>query len=633
MCNFVKIFIVFFFYSNFSIANSQIEKIKKYSELPVLYNLDSLESVVRNNKINKVGLFNTIATIEKSRINLYSCDIGKNLPQLSSLAKSLNSKLADLVLLQLKIELQINQEDSKVEIFNNLNKLRETAELLNDDYTIAIAYHKLMCEQINGRAYENMPLNTADSFMINQYHDSFKKIAKNHNEIVFKILESHNEIEYSLAMKDNVDVVIDKCNIMLKLLDNEIKYNFAKLYYYISKSIAYSNLENSEEAIFWARKCLEFETLNCSSIKTHNYFTLANCYYNNDNYDSAKYYYVNCINNSNYNNNRTIRLLEYCYDRLSVINYYQENYKIGYEQLYVRDSLFALRVNKQRENLALELAQKYQYEKNKMKIDLLENQKKNFLLSLLISFLIIFVIGILLIRIYIQNRKIKALNFFKNKIHSVISHDLRSPLFSLQQLYFQAAFLIRKNQIDTLNLLSEKIDLASINIGNLLDNLLLWSNKNKVNVLEYSNVSNIVKEVIDLYSQIAEAKKIQLVNNIDDQLSIQLNKNVLNLIIRNWLDNLLKHTSCSKITFSAKNNINQIEIIVKDDGKIEIDIFNKINALLSGKFKQETLLNSHGIGLLLIQYFMNVENWKVTLKKINEENVFCISIPIYSKTN
>jgi signal transduction histidine kinase len=133
--------------------------------------------------------------------------------------------------------------------------------------------------------------------------------------------------------------------------------------------------------------------------------------------------------------------------------------------------------------------------------------------------------------IQLQAHQLKNLNITKDKLFSIISHDLRSPLASLRGLMdiLDVDGLSSQDFISTSKKLRKNLD----SVQEDLDNLLFWA-QSQLNGLQ-SNPENlqlrpIVEEKIELFSEIARQKKITIMNEIDDSLSIVADKNHIRLV-------------------------------------------------------------------------------------------------------
>lgn len=210
--------------------------------------------------------------------------------------------------------------------------------------------------------------------------------------------------------------------------------------------------------------------------------------------------------------------------------------------------------------------------------------------------------------IQLQAHQLKNLNITKDKLFSIISHDLRSPLASLRGLMdiLDVDGLSSQDFIST----SKKLRRSLESVQEDLDNLLFWA-QSQLNGLQ-SNPENlllrpIVEEKIVLFSEIARQKKITIINEIDESISIVADKNHISLVIRNLLANAIKFNKLGgMITIREKSIGQHFQISVADSG------VGMTSGDLGKLFNAETHFTNPGthqekgvgIGLLLTKEFI-----------------------------
>jgi signal transduction histidine kinase len=205
-----------------------------------------------------------------------------------------------------------------------------------------------------------------------------------------------------------------------------------------------------------------------------------------------------------------------------------------------------------------------------------------------------------------QSQKLEELNETKSKVISVMSHDVKSPIASLQMLlnYVETSDI----EPEVFKQMMKEINSSVTSISLLLENILGWS-KTQMETsseLEKANLKMqpIVDEVINLYAPIASKKNIQLINNIPDDCLVLTNKDYMLLILRNLISNAIKFTpQDGNVTITAKETEKDISIAVSDNG---IGMSNEeINKLFNVKqLYSSTGTNKEkgtGLGLLFVK--------------------------------
>jgi signal transduction histidine kinase len=158
----------------------------------------------------------------------------------------------------------------------------------------------------------------------------------------------------------------------------------------------------------------------------------------------------------------------------------------------------------------------------------------------------------------------------KDRLFSVIAHDLRSPLNTV------SGFLnLMRLQKDAMT--PEEIqELTSQMIGSvkstldLLDNLLHWSRSQmglmKMNI-QPIDIEELVDDSFNLLSLNAHSKHIELIKNVDSSCKIMVDAQMIDIVIRNLISNAIKFTNAGSVTVHCRlaNNA-QVEVNVQDTG-------------------------------------------------------------------
>ena len=137
-------------------------------------------------------------------------------------------------------------------------------------------------------------------------------------------------------------------------------------------------------------------------------------------------------------------------------------------------------------------------------------------------------------------------NSIKDRMFSIISHDLRAPLATLQN--FLKMFISYRNAFsdEEINKITKDINKSLGNVGDLLENLLQWSRAQMGHLetqLEPLIIADYIQKNIELFLPIAKNKKINLqVSEINEKIAVEADPNLLNFILRNLISNAIKFT-------------------------------------------------------------------------------------------
>ncbi|MBP9933912.1 MAG: tetratricopeptide repeat-containing sensor histidine kinase [Chitinophagaceae bacterium] len=208
-------------------------------------------------------------------------------------------------------------------------------------------------------------------------------------------------------------------------------------------------------------------------------------------------------------------------------------------------------------------------------------------------------------RIEEQKVALEKSNRTKDKIFSVISHDLRAPIAGLSSLMSLKESGIELDP-DKQKELDQKIAQSLKNTSGSLDNLLLWSlsqMKHEKTAFQLFNLNELIQSQIDLFQIQCEAKKIQIRFSPSQNAEILQDKNGLSVILRNMLSNAIKFSyPSSKIDVHVFQKEDKICIQMKDEGvgmSVEqIQQFNQGQLQHTKGTQSET---GTGLGFILIR--------------------------------
>lgn len=233
-----------------------------------------------------------------------------------------------------------------------------------------------------------------------------------------------------------------------------------------------------------------------------------------------------------------------------------------------------------------------------------------------------------------QKEELEGLNTTKDKILSVIAHDLRGPLSNVSQLANMMSENEKLRNEETIGLLKD----ASKRSFDLLDSLLHWA-KAQFGDAEYnlSKVSfyDLADETIKLYGLKAKAKEISIENNIPKNICANADLDMINTVVRNLISNALKFTIVGgKIVLGASMDEDEqtVSFWVNDSGLgISED---KIDAIFdAGKNKSIKGTDGEigtGLGLVICKDFVEKNNGTIeVISKLGQGSIFTITLPIF----
>lgn len=206
-----------------------------------------------------------------------------------------------------------------------------------------------------------------------------------------------------------------------------------------------------------------------------------------------------------------------------------------------------------------------------------------------------------------QKEELLELNNIKTKMFSVISHDVRLPLYGLRNL-FKGMHDYNLSPEEIKNMLPEVVkDLT--NTTDLMENLLQWAKsqmKGEVvapDVIDLSEITNGIFKVLRLQ---AEAKQIQLTLSSKEATYAFADKGMMETVIRNLVSNAIKFTPQNgSVQVSITDKKEGIEVQVSDTGVGMDD--ETMKRIFSGDYfttKGTSNESGTGLGLMICNDFI-----------------------------
>ncbi len=202
-----------------------------------------------------------------------------------------------------------------------------------------------------------------------------------------------------------------------------------------------------------------------------------------------------------------------------------------------------------------------------------------------------------------QREHLSELNDVKNKIFSIIAHDLRGPIGSLQSFFAIIDYF--ENVPDELRVLLDQFKEKNAQISAVLENLLNWAKtqmSEQTANLQPVAILPLVIENINLYDSVATKKGISFINHVPADTKVVTDAEMTRIVIRNLIQNAIKftHEHGSVILSSSQNKDGTTSITVKDTG-VGMSA-EKLKTLFSLKSNESTYgtKNEKGTGLGLV---------------------------------
>ena len=232
-----------------------------------------------------------------------------------------------------------------------------------------------------------------------------------------------------------------------------------------------------------------------------------------------------------------------------------------------------------------------------------------------------------------QSEELAISNSTKDKLFSIISHDLRSPFSSLMGFVTLLEQEAENGNFDNALYYIKQLNTATVNTYELIDNLLNWSRTQQDNiVIQITPVSlyKLTDGIISSMEALIDEKGINIYNEIPENLKAKSDSHILSVIIRNLLSNAVKFTERGgNIYLSTEVTEKGIIISIKDNGT---GFTNEMKEKLldkEGGFSTPGTENEQGsgLGMMLVNEFIEKLNGELMIESkpgLGSTFSFCI---------
>lgn len=236
------------------------------------------------------------------------------------------------------------------------------------------------------------------------------------------------------------------------------------------------------------------------------------------------------------------------------------------------------------------------------------------------------------VRIMEQNQMLERLNDEKNKLFSIVSHDLKSPLDSIRGYLELVAEDVLQGE-EKAKMEAELLQ-RTIYTSDLVLNLLTWARTQMDGVavnLAPANLHDLIEDIARSKAMLAEDKGISFIHSIRNDVEVVCDKDMLQIVIRNLLNNAIKFTPQGGSVFlSAGKRGDMVDILVKDTG-IGVPT-DKQKDIFSPRIKSSYGTNKEkgtGLGLMMCKTLMEYQHGEIWFEsKERLGTVFYVSLPL-----
>jgi signal transduction histidine kinase len=166
-------------------------------------------------------------------------------------------------------------------------------------------------------------------------------------------------------------------------------------------------------------------------------------------------------------------------------------------------------------------------------------------------------------------RQLSELNSFKDKLFTVVAHDIRDPialLVSLTELLGEELAAAEDQHAELFRELRDQVQGTFRLVENMLDWYRSQNGKVMFRPLNW-NLQQVVRQALSFARAKADMKHIRMTETIDENISVRADKEMLDLILRNLLSNAIKFTGIGgAVQIGAAHEGDLIVVSVRDNG-------------------------------------------------------------------
>lgn len=234
-----------------------------------------------------------------------------------------------------------------------------------------------------------------------------------------------------------------------------------------------------------------------------------------------------------------------------------------------------------------------------------------------------------------QKESLDELNATKDKLFSIVSHDLRSSVNAMKTSNAKLLENLETKNLEELDALLHQNSAIANGTYNLLDNLLHWAllqTKQSYFEIVSMRLYFIVEQMAYNYQPLMLEKKIQFENSVSKKDIIFADQESLKIILRNFLDNAIKFSNENGFIkiYTENNDENYCDLIIEDNG-IGMSEATRVSLLkettLLSKKENEKIIGT-GLGMQLCKSMIQKNNGRLDIKsELGNGTKIIVSLP------
>jgi signal transduction histidine kinase len=235
-----------------------------------------------------------------------------------------------------------------------------------------------------------------------------------------------------------------------------------------------------------------------------------------------------------------------------------------------------------------------------------------------------------------KNEELQKLISEKDKLFSILAHDLRSPFSAFLGLTEILSKKLQDINHNNIPIIANSLRQSALNVYNLIENLLEWSSMQR-GLLEYKPTTIRLKDVIiksaEALTNMANQKEQRILLQVNENLHVKVDIAMLESTVRNLISNAIKFSNRGdEISISACIiGKDLVEVTIADNGvgisdELQCKLFH-VNEQLRSKGTEGEL--STGLGLLLCKDFVEKNGGEIRVESIEGKgSKFSFTVPV-----
>ncbi|WP_157807042.1 tetratricopeptide repeat-containing sensor histidine kinase [Algoriphagus formosus] len=242
-----------------------------------------------------------------------------------------------------------------------------------------------------------------------------------------------------------------------------------------------------------------------------------------------------------------------------------------------------------------------------------------------------------------KSEQLQTINETKNKLFSILSHDLKGPIASVKGLIDMTVGgdISQEEFFEILNTLKKDVDSVHFTLSNTLNWSLSQMEGFKLNPVKV-NLNSLFKNTEHLLSRQIQSKSLHIKNELPEDLDLMIDQDLIEVVMRNILSNAIKYSPENGVIRSfIKENQSSLIWCVEDEGKgvnpEQISQILREDYSITQSKPGTQKEKGSGLGLQVCKEFVRMVDGNLSIENISGKGArVCVHFPaslLISETN